>query len=83
MLLMLSESLDALLDAELRGLVVTVLPVVLHLLSVCVGRLLGVAVDERVVAALSLRLLSTCSIVGRFFNIWLLVRRSIGCAGEL
>lgn len=75
----LSDSDDALLEAELRGLA---FPVVLHLLSVCVGRLLGVTVEERVVAALSLRLLSTCSIVGLGFIIWLL-ERSIGCAGEL
>lgn len=76
---MLSESLEPLLDAELRGLG---FPVVLHRLRVCVGRVLGVAVEESVVAALSLRLLSTCSMVGRFFVKWLL-ERNIGWAGEL
>jgi hypothetical protein len=57
----LRDSVEALLEAELRGLVA---PVVLHLRSV--WRPVGV-VDERDGAALSLRLLSTSSIVGLTF----------------
>ena len=55
----LRDSVEAVLEAELRGLVA---PVVLHLRSV--WRPVGVVDDERVGAALSLRLLSTSSIVG-------------------
>jgi hypothetical protein len=58
----LRDSVEALLEAELRGLVA---PVVLHLRSV--WRPVGVVDDERLGAALSLRLLSTSSIVGLGF----------------
>ena len=78
--MLLRESVDALLDVELIGPVV---PVVLHLLSMWDGReLVGVVEDDTVGAALSLRLLSTCSMVGLAFKAWLF-DRSIGCAGEL
>jgi hypothetical protein len=74
--LVLRESLDATLDAELRGREV---PVVLHLRSIGRVALVGVVRDG---AALSLRFMSTCSIVGRTF-IARVVSRAIDCAGEL
>ena len=66
----LRDSVEAVLEAELRGLVA---PVVLHLRSV--WRPVGVVDDERVGAALSLRLLSASSIVGLGFIPRLLGRR--------
>jgi len=74
----LRESVDATLDAELRGLVA---PVVLHLLSICMERapVVGVVSDG---TALSLRLMSTCSMVGRTF-IGRVFSRARDCAGEL
>jgi hypothetical protein len=73
-----NESLDPTLDAELRGLVA---PVVLDLLSICIDRWppIDVARDG---TALSLRLLSTCSIVGRSLVVRP-VSRGTDCAGEL
>lgn len=62
--LVLRDSEEALLEAELRGLVA---PVVLHLRSICRGLPVGVVKDESIGAALSLRLLSTSSIVGLTF----------------
>jgi hypothetical protein len=78
LLLVLRESVDATLDAELRGLEV---PVVLHLLSICVGRapLVGVVREG---TALSLRFMSTCSMVGRTF-VGRLLSRARDWAGEL
>jgi hypothetical protein len=67
----LRDSVEALLEAELRGLLA---PMVLHLLSIWRPLPVGV-VDEREGAALSLRLLSTSSIVGLAFIPRLLGRR--------
>jgi hypothetical protein len=60
----LRDSVEALLEAELRGLVA---PVVLHLLSIWRPLPVGVVDDAREGAALSLRLLSTSSMVGLTF----------------
>jgi hypothetical protein len=71
----LRDSVEALLEAELRGLVA---PVVLHLRSIWRPLPVGVVDDERIGAALSLRLLSTSSIVGLDFIIPRLLGRSEG-----
>ena len=77
LLWVLRESVDATLDAELRGLEV---PVVLHLLSTGRTPLVGVVSDDG--TALSLRFMSTCSMVGRTF-IARLLSRARDWAGEL